>query len=288
MSGECAVCCEPFTLHTRKRIDCGWCSYAACASCAQRFILTLNDTPHCMSCNHAWDRQFMQLNFTKAFTTNTLKKHREQVLFEIEKGLLPETQPYAEREREALDLEDKCSAVRKELYQVNKNARSVVMWPITRDVIEVQMHTNIAIHTLKEKIKYYERAAAMTRQDYNLNTAVDTSTERRTFIKPCPAEDCRGFLSTGWKCGLCSTKVCAKCHEIKSTDENAPEHECKPENIATVEALAKDSKPCPKCGSLIQKIEGCSQMFHTPLSGACGGGENTSLYDCKLSVDELL
>ena len=40
--------------------------------------------------------------------------------------------------------------------------------------------------------------------------------ERKKFIKPCPATDCRGLLSTQYICGLCSTKVCPDCLEIKN------------------------------------------------------------------------
>lgn len=82
--------------------------------------------------------------------------------------------------------------------------------------------------------------------------------EKRQFIRGCPSSDCKGFLSTRWKCGLCECNVCSKCHEIKKD-----EHECKKENVETAELLNKDTKPCPKCATMIFKIEGCDQMFCT-------------------------
>ena len=36
-----------------------------------------------------------------------------------------------------------------------------------------------------------------------LSAGRSTKTERKAFIKRCPADDCRGFLSSQWKCGLC-------------------------------------------------------------------------------------
>jgi hypothetical protein len=27
--------------------------------------------------------------------------------------------------------------------------------------------------------------------------------ERSLFVRACPDEDCRGFLSSQWKCGIC-------------------------------------------------------------------------------------
>lgn len=78
--------------------------------------------------------------------------------------------------------------------------------------------------------------------------------EKREFIKPCPAEGCRGFLSTQWKCGICQVHVCNKCQEIKQEDIA---HQCDPEILKNIEAIKSDSKPCPKCGITIHKINGC-------------------------------
>ncbi len=100
--------------------------------------------------------------------------------------------------------------------------------------------------------------------------------ERKAFIKPCPAPDCRGFLSSKWICGLCDTVVCKDCHEIKGKkksissstevkdednenkeDDEFKDHKCDPNNIETAKALQKETKGCPKCGIRIFKIDGC-------------------------------
>lgn len=86
---------------------------------------------------------------------------------------------------------------------------------------------------------------------------VQAPAETRKFIKSCPSEECRGFLSTQWKCGLCHVKVCSKCHVVK-TDE---EHECQADDVATAEFLMNDTKQCPKCPTRIHKIDGCDQMW---------------------------
>ena len=31
--------------------------------------------------------------------------------------------------------------------------------------------------------------------------------QRNEFVRACPDENCRGFLSTQWKCGVCAPKV---------------------------------------------------------------------------------
>ena len=110
---------------------------------------------------------------------------------------------------------------------------------------------------------------------------------RTQFIRACPVESCRGFLSQQWKCGLCNIYTCPKCNvpkpnhsptkqksasasvsvsvaQDKEQDEEQNDgHVCNPDDVATAELLAKDTKPCPRCGTGIFKIDGCDQMWCT-------------------------
>jgi hypothetical protein len=100
------------------------------------------------------------------------------------------------------------------------------------------------------------------------------------FVRACPAEECRGFLSADWKCGLCKIETCSKCHVIKSGEggEAPKEHTCNPDDVETAKLLAKDTKPCPKCHTGIFKIDGCDQMWctqcHTAFSWRTGALEH--------------
>jgi len=97
--------------------------------------------------------------------------------------------------------------------------------------------------------------------------------ERRTFVRGCPWQNCRGFLSTAWKCGLCDNWTCPDCHEVRGLTKDV-EHTCDPNNVATAQLLAKDSRNCPKCAAMIFKINGCDQMWctqcHTAFSWRTG------------------
>jgi hypothetical protein len=48
------------------------------------------------TCGREWTRKFLCDSFPSSFITGPLKKHREDVIFERERALLPATQPYAE------------------------------------------------------------------------------------------------------------------------------------------------------------------------------------------------
>jgi hypothetical protein len=99
------------------------------------------------------------------------------------------------------------------------------------------------------------------------------SKQHKTFVRRCPANGCRGFLSTAWKCGVCELYSCSECHEVKGVARDS-QHICDENNIETAKLLAKDTKPCPKCGEMITKIDGCDQMWciscHTAFSWKSG------------------
>jgi len=92
--------------------------------------------------------------------------------------------------------------------------------------------------------------------------------EKKVFFMPCPGDECKGMLSTQYKCGLCSIVVCPDCHEIRSKGEAEEgeednKHTCDPNSVATARAIKKDTKQCPGCHAPIYRSEGCMQMWCT-------------------------
>jgi len=123
--------------------------------------------------------------------------------------------------------------------------------------------------------KIYRAEARMWQLRNGETPGKKSSEPARQFIKPCPAADCNGFLSTQWRCKVCDIQVCSTCHEIKGMIPKGikpthafPDHVCDPGNVATAQMLKKDSKNCPSCGVTIHKTEGCNQMWCTNCNTA--------------------
>jgi hypothetical protein len=140
-----------------------------------------------------------------------------------------------------------------------------------------------AKEALKDEIaELKEQQLAIMRRKWNLETQLrnggDVIAKKSVSNgRKCPDENCRGFLSTQWKCGLCEKWACPECHVIKGDTRDA-DHTCDPNTLATAQLLSKDTKPCPKCSTPIHKIEGCDQMWctqcHTGFSWKRGTIEN--------------
>jgi len=246
MTTECSICTERFNKTNHAKINCQYCQFESCRECCQTYLL--NETkPHCMNtdCDREWTRQFLRQTFTQVFINKNYKKHRENILFNNERALLPATQPIVE------------AVINKEKIQKDINS---LREEISRREIEVRRLQN----------HYYDADRIVTGR--NREDAV-----RAVFVRACPEEECRGFLSTQWKCGICEKWTCPDCHEVKGTERDC-EHVCNPDNIATASLLSRDTKPCPKCGTGIFKIDGCDQMWctqcHTPFSWRTGRIEN--------------
>jgi len=169
-------------------------------------------------CNKEWTRQFINSKFTNVFISKKLKKRREEILFDIERSLLPATQPLVERIMKTEQITNQIRDVRDKIYALNR-----------------------------------EKCDLQT-QLYRLNN--NAPSERAEFVRACPDADCRGFLSTQWKCGLCEKWACPDCHEVKGHHRDEP-HECNPDILATARLLSNDTKPCPNCRTGIFKIDGC-------------------------------
>jgi hypothetical protein len=139
--------------------------------------------------------------------------------------------------------------------------------PATQPIVEMQLETeriDREISELRNEILGLSKIRS---------TIAQAPATRRIFIRACTDAECRGFLSTQWKCGICEKYTCNKCHEIIGRNRETV-HTCDPDNVATAELLNNDTKACPTCGVGIYKIEGCDQMFctmcHTAFSWRTG------------------
>ena len=279
----CPICCNAFNRSLRRQVDCQYCGYSACAECVGRFLLGSFDDPQCMSpsCAKPWIHEFLTCNMTKTFMQGAFKKHREAVLYGRELGYMPATQLEIERDARLADATRRLAEERAALKVLFERRDKLAAHPATvRDIQAGQVLAHFMDMRKKAKTAFSVLKSAKATQKLitngyrNIKTlkhliatirhgdddAGDTSAIRRAFVRGCPADGCKGFLSTAWKCGLCNIHVCKECHDIIVT-VTAGEHACCPESVATAKLLAKDTRTCPTCASLIFKIDGCDQMF---------------------------
>ena len=295
MDSKCGICLEKYTSRTRVKIVCQYCPIGACRTCQQNYLVNTYDDPHCFSCKQGWSAEFLAGAFTMTFRTKTLRQHRRKILLEREKSLLPAMQVFVEAKKNmensyalstelykvAMEKKAEMDVLSNKSYQTKVKANILYAKVITGTITEEEA---TEYDLVKERLVRRARAVDRYYKDeyrpaFNIYTDIRRKAdywarvfetgvlgeeggtkERREFLMRCPVEGCRGFLSTSYKCGTCEKKTCSSCLEPLTDDL---EHTCVPDMVETANAIKKETRPCPKCGVRIYKIDGCDQMWCT-------------------------
>ena len=213
-----------------------------------------NKRPTLYELQKRWSQHFIVLQLDRSFNTKEYRAHRKNLLLESEISKLPETMEAAENSKkkdELIDENRKLKELEKDLKDQLRNIS---------DTYYTNQHTIYRID----------------RGDYRKGE------DKKKFIMPCPEEECRGFLSSAYKCELCKLYTCPKCHEVVGDKDN-PDHVCNEDSVKSAEMIKKDTKPCPSCGCRIFKIDGCDQMWcttcHVAFSWRTGRRETGTIHN---------
>lgn len=234
---DCNICCETYTQQKRKKIKCSACDFECCRTCIETYLLE-QLTPSCMSCRKNWTDTFCAEELS-SFMGGKWKVHQKDLLFEVEKSRFPETMPAVEN---VLKVKEWRKLQYEEGNQIYDLEQKIIALRRSRD-------------TREENISRAVRGESLLKDDAG-------EEEKEKYQRACPNNDCNGFLSSQWKCGVCNIWVCKDCFEIKGDAKDA-EHTCDPNTLLTARALKKETKPCPNCHCSIYKISGCDQMWCT-------------------------
>ena len=279
---SCPFCLENYTATLRAKVSCPYCPSATCKPCTQRYLLSSYDDPHCHSCRRGWSREFIDMNLTKAFRNGDLRKHRAKILMEREKALLPSHQIFVEATKEMQAVSDLRINMGKK-WSENNIAKNTLL---TSRLVAARLRRAAVAAGNAEEVARLTDTLVKNAAEYGSLQSVSVMFEidsqdltlrndqayailqgrakeaAREFIQRCPGEDCRGYLSTSYKCGTCAKYTCNECLVVKGESRDSP-HTCDEDAKASASLIRRETKPCPKCGVRIYKIDGCDQMFCT-------------------------
>ena len=232
---SCNICCENYNKSNHTKIICNYndCNFECCKTCIRTYILNTTNEPHCMNCKNIYNQEFLIKNLNKSFIENDYKNHRKTLLLEKEIAKTQELMPLVSKTIEIEEYKKKLNIILSERKELRDK-----------------------LNKLDLEIKNINRSIN------NLKNSTDIENERKQFILPCPADNCKGYLSNKYKCGICNLYTCPDCLEIIGYNKEE-QHTCNPDSVKSREAIKSETKPCPKCGVRIFKIIGCDQMWCT-------------------------
>lgn len=189
----------------------------------------------CMACKQPLSTEFIFMHTPKVFRDEYVKKVVELDIVK-ERALLKATQERMDARIRVKILNSRVAALTTHLRRCSDDDEMLRLMERTVDELN-RIDTNI-----------------LEKSDEEIT---DTS---NSFF--CPLKMCTGFVKNG-RCSDCKKTVCAKCRE-----ERREKHECNREQLATINLLKRDTKPCPRCRTPIHKLDGCDQMFCTKCKTA--------------------
>lgn len=233
-TNECPICINNFTKKVKSKVICSKCNYSCCKQCYQQYLLSTTNDPACMNCKTPWNMEFLYENLTRSFINGEYRKHKTNLMIEIEKSKIPETMPKVEKYNKEKKIQEQIRILRKEISDLEEQRR----------------------------IKLHKKYQLEIQFANSINGVISSTGEKKQFMHKCGNGECKGFLSSQWNCAVCEGKTCSKCF-VYIGKENHDSHECKEDDVKTAEFIKKDTKPCPQCATPIHKIIGCDQMWCT-------------------------
>lgn len=265
----CVICWDSCS----KPIECRSCQTIICEKCLIQNMSVNKVFPACVNCQNNFDEIFLR-QVLPASKITFLRKFIRTVLLDREKSKFPSDMEIIQHEKELEEeLEEELEALEKnsdhkELFQISLIATEELAncMRICKNLSDSPQTTvyQLAFDNYEAAIKFRNeayQASSTAREVYNQKLSEFKQKTHKfekstTDIIPCGFNDCQGFLSKRWKCLLCSTKKCPKCHEFK-----AKGHQCDKETVASVKLYMQDTKACPKCGFRIGRVSGCDHMW---------------------------
>jgi hypothetical protein len=243
------------------------CNFSACVDCWQIFLISKTE-PCCMSCNIGLDDYFCRTKFSSQWVETKYKTYFQQLLFDKEKSFVEETIDF-------VPFYQKIKILERSIVVNASAGPHFVRGPNPRSLLQKRKDL---LAMLKQD--WSNKCSSQSPLQYDHNQMFDNFSELKdvhdkylaqaqTFSanqiimvskKKCPQPDCRGYLNHDFKCIVCTKQICVKCFV---TISDVYSHDCKPNDVETVNLLEKTTKPCPKCNIRIERNKGCSHMFCT-------------------------
>ena len=253
---ECQICVVPFNASTHKLVPFNCCGVQACKACVRQYLVTDHKMPRCINCTVQLKKDFLVEHLNFNWVKQSFNPFHGETLLQLALKRLPAAIPLAEAEKK-----------RQELREQNRKYELEVI-KLTAQVNRLRDAQRANDYRIRG-----EDVPMRLRNDLVTEGTGIVADVKKKFTMRCPNGGCNGFLSTGYKCGLCGHDTCSECLVVLKKG-GAAQHECVESDRLSAKMIKAETRPCPTCGQRIFKNGGCDQMFCTePLadgSGVCG------------------
>ena len=214
---DCQICCYS----SKKLFECARCNHKVCRTCCRRLTESLD--PACVVCGARWGTRECKERLGSTYHRTDFRKRKRKLYLSREMAMLPQTAPYAERERQKRFLKGEIKRI---LVEVRQHFR----WDLLPDL-------RVAQASLRTVMSQHQ------------------PTNRLWNVVYCPRYGCSGVALNG-VCNLCSGEVCPRCGRERHEGE-----ECRGEDLLSMNLIRSTTRSCPGCTVPTTRTEGCPIMW---------------------------
>ena len=294
---HCSICADHYTAVLRKKVECSFCHKTTCSKCVEQYLMSRHEDAHCLHCRVNYSDATLRSICTQTYLKQKYYKHRQEVLINRERAVLPGLQDTAIATKKARDDMKEANAVHKTLlemrrerkkhlaayHQINMEYHQLPQDQVAqRAALHLQLEEmrdhleDMADHLREYRRDYYEmrwNARYGTNEQANAGQAGQANAGQANAGQASAAESAaqeekktfiRRCLRDGCQGFLSTAWKCGLCEWYScgacltvKGEHRDTAHECKKEDVETAELIRKDSKSCPNCGQYIQKSSGC-------------------------------
>ncbi len=200
---ECPICIEQ--IEENKEFKCFSCNCICCISCMKTYLLDKSEDPHCLNCRAAVGYDQFMNKFDLKWRLGIYKKHKEEILMDKEKALMPLTVGYLDRLNQIEALKNKKADLARQMFELDQ-----------------QINTLMG-NVKKEVVTKYEWTQACPSKDCRgyLNSSNECAVCQKKYCKQCFEEkkeghECDKDLVETMKLIKKESKPCPKCGEFIS------------------------------------------------------------------------
>ena len=259
--GVCSSICHTGKSSRLGALACPKCTYVVCTACFVRWVCSSPPPEHaCINC-----RAVLGLRFVLAtLPAKAGKTYMAALVGKIharELARIPAVMPVVERtlyiaemRQTQADIAMRVADVHCELAKLRIQAAFVA-----ETVPRVANFAAIRRQHLADKTALVRKLHGLrqkhTECDGNITAYILASTPG-----PCgnASAGCIGRIGADMHCRVCGEQTCPACMCTKQDG-----HVCCPADIASVQLLREETKPCPQCAVPIYKLAGCDHMWCT-------------------------
>ena len=265
--GVCSITCSTGRKGNKSPIVCPGCQYTICVSCHIRWAR--ESASQCANCRLPFSIRFVFENVAKS-ARKILLDDMARAKTRLEIARSPALWPRIAQMHRVVQIRR---------YQTELDYRII---DARRDLAKTVLQ-----HKYDRRLAGNTRGDAIRRLNIEHNTArmlaqhamytlmrqrADTDSDRVAYVpdittmRCCRSvQGCVGYLDEDAACVLCQVQTCTECRS-----EYGPDHACNPDELATVHAIAEETRLCPGCIVPIYKTSGCDRVWcplcHTHFS----------------------